>query len=136
VFVRQLVYCEFLSISRRHKLLSTLGDVSGQTKRQICCEAEWSALKISFVQAFSCVCFRAMCSGERSGVGVEQDPLGQNMSLRSVVVGFAVNATGQHQKLMTRSLSDVVSRNITMVLENLLKNYESSQLPTHGRGSK
>jgi hypothetical protein len=76
-----------------------------------------------------------MCSGERSGVGVEQDPLGQNMSLRSVVVGFAVNATGQHQKLLRRSLNDVVSRNITMVLENLLKNYESSQLPTHGRGS-
>ncbi|XP_069679067.1 gamma-aminobutyric acid receptor subunit alpha-6-like isoform X2 [Periplaneta americana] len=28
--------------------------------------------------------------------------------------------------------NDIVSRNITMVLENLLKNYESSQLPTHG----
>jgi hypothetical protein len=31
--------------------------------------------------------------------------------------------------------NDIVSRNITMVLENLLKNYESSQLPTHGKGS-
>ncbi|XP_044749311.1 gamma-aminobutyric acid receptor alpha-like [Coccinella septempunctata] len=30
--------------------------------------------------------------------------------------------------------NDVVSRNISMVLENLLKQYESSQLPTHGRG--
>ncbi|XP_023701663.1 gamma-aminobutyric acid receptor subunit alpha-1 isoform X3 [Cryptotermes secundus] len=30
--------------------------------------------------------------------------------------------------------NDVVSRNITMVLENLLKDYESSQLPTHGKG--
>uniref|UniRef100_A0A0A9WA44 Gamma-aminobutyric acid receptor subunit alpha-6 n=1 Tax=Lygus hesperus TaxID=30085 RepID=A0A0A9WA44_LYGHE len=29
---------------------------------------------------------------------------------------------------------DVVSKNITMVLENLLKNYESSQTPTHGKG--
>lgn len=27
-----------------------------------------------------------------------------------------------------------VSRNITIVLENLLKNYESSQTPTHGKG--
>ncbi|CAH1370142.1 gamma-aminobutyric acid receptor subunit alpha-6 isoform X1 [Tenebrio molitor] len=87
----------------------------------------------ALVSVFWLVQITAMCSGERSGVGVEQDPLGQNMSLRSVVVGFAVNATGQHQKLMTRSLNDVVSRNITMVLENLLKNYESSQLPTHGR---
>jgi gamma-aminobutyric acid receptor subunit alpha len=31
--------------------------------------------------------------------------------------------------------NDVVSRNITMVLENLLKDYESSQLPTHGKGN-
>ncbi|XP_022905767.2 gamma-aminobutyric acid receptor subunit alpha-2 [Onthophagus taurus] len=30
-------------------------------------------------------------------------------------------------------LNDVVSKNITLVLENLLKNYESSQLPTHGQ---
>ncbi|XP_033217149.1 gamma-aminobutyric acid receptor alpha-like [Belonocnema kinseyi] len=31
-------------------------------------------------------------------------------------------------------MNDIVSRNITMVLENLLKNYENSQLPTHGKG--
>ncbi|XP_066583017.1 gamma-aminobutyric acid receptor subunit alpha-6 [Prorops nasuta] len=31
-------------------------------------------------------------------------------------------------------VNDVVSRNITMVLENLLMNYENSQLPTHGKG--
>lgn len=30
--------------------------------------------------------------------------------------------------------NDVVSKNITMVLENLLKNYERTQLPTHGKG--
>lgn len=30
--------------------------------------------------------------------------------------------------------NDVVSKNITMVLENLLKNYENNQLPTHGKG--
>ncbi|XP_049809266.1 gamma-aminobutyric acid receptor alpha-like [Schistocerca nitens] len=29
--------------------------------------------------------------------------------------------------------NDAVSRNISLVLENLLKNYESSQLPSHGR---
>lgn len=32
--------------------------------------------------------------------------------------------------------NDAVSRNITIVLENLLKDYESSQLPTHGKGKK
>lgn len=34
-----------------------------------------------------------------------------------------------------RSINDAVSKNITMVLENLLKNYENSQLPTHGKGN-
>lgn len=34
-----------------------------------------------------------------------------------------------------RSINDAVSKNITMVLENLLKNYENSQLPTHGKGT-
>ncbi|CAF4955157.1 unnamed protein product [Pieris macdunnoughi] len=33
-----------------------------------------------------------------------------------------------------RSINDAVSKNITVVLENLLKNYEKSQLPTHGKG--
>lgn len=31
-------------------------------------------------------------------------------------------------------LNNIVSKNITMLLENLLKNYENSQLPTHGQG--
>lgn len=35
-----------------------------------------------------------------------------------------------------RSINDAVSKNITLVLENLLKNYENSQLPTHGKGEK
>ena len=34
-----------------------------------------------------------------------------------------------------RSINDAVSKNITSVLENLLKNYENSQLPTHGKGT-
>lgn len=33
-----------------------------------------------------------------------------------------------------RSINDAVSKNITSVLENLLKNYENSQLPSHGKG--
>ncbi|XP_026675251.1 gamma-aminobutyric acid receptor alpha-like isoform X2 [Ceratina calcarata] len=32
-------------------------------------------------------------------------------------------------------VNDVVSKNITMVLENLLMNYENNQLPTHGKGT-
>lgn len=31
-------------------------------------------------------------------------------------------------------VNDMVSKNITNLLENLLKNYENSQLPTHGKG--
>ncbi|KAF7993296.1 hypothetical protein HCN44_006356 [Aphidius gifuensis] len=31
-------------------------------------------------------------------------------------------------------VNDVLSKNITMILENLLMNYENSQLPTHGKG--
>lgn len=33
-------------------------------------------------------------------------------------------------------LNDILSKNITMLLENLLKNYENSQLPTHGKGAR
>lgn len=33
-------------------------------------------------------------------------------------------------------LNNIVSKNITMLLENLLKNYENSQLPTHGQGRR
>lgn len=38
------------------------------------------------------------------------------------------------RKNAKRSINDAVSKNITLVLENLLKNYENSQLPTHGQG--
>lgn len=38
------------------------------------------------------------------------------------------------KKIWKRSINDAVSKNITSVLENLLKNYEKSQLPTHGKG--
>ncbi|KAL0839443.1 hypothetical protein ABMA28_016158 [Loxostege sticticalis] len=38
------------------------------------------------------------------------------------------------RKNVKRSINDAVSKNITLVLENLLKNYENSQLPTHGQG--
>ncbi|XP_035726979.1 gamma-aminobutyric acid receptor subunit alpha-2-like [Vespa mandarinia] len=33
------------------------------------------------------------------------------------------------------TVTDIVSKNITMVLENLLMNYENNQLPTHGKGT-
>ncbi|EFA02907.2 cys-loop ligand-gated ion channel subunit [Tribolium castaneum] len=77
------------------------------------------------------VCSEALRHLKHEGASLENDLLGQNMSLKSVVVGFSLNST--EEKIIRRSLSDVVSRNITMVLENLLKNYESSQLPTHGK---
>ncbi|XP_017769896.1 PREDICTED: gamma-aminobutyric acid receptor alpha-like isoform X2 [Nicrophorus vespilloides] len=61
-------------------------------------------------------------------------------STSSVVLGFSQRGNylrvdnGNSSSRKRRSpLNDHVSRNITMVLENLLKNYESSQLPTHGQ---
>jgi hypothetical protein len=41
------------------------------------------------------------------------------------------------RKVRSSSASDrkQVSKNISMVLENLLKSYENSQLPTHGEGN-
>ncbi|CAB0035819.1 unnamed protein product, partial [Trichogramma brassicae] len=47
----------------------------------------------------------------------------------------AVVQTPQEIRLARGTNKDVVSRNITMVLENLLMNYENSQLPTHGKGT-
>ncbi|XP_063224797.1 gamma-aminobutyric acid receptor subunit alpha-2-like [Bacillus rossius redtenbacheri] len=38
------------------------------------------------------------------------------------------------QAAATTTTSDAISRNITLVLDNLLKDYESSQPPTHGQG--
>lgn len=32
------------------------------------------------------------------------------------------------------AIDDIVSKNISLVLENLLKSYENSQLPTHNEG--
>lgn len=46
-----------------------------------------------------------------------------------------LNTTASDAKVnQKRSINDAVSKNITVVLENLLKNYEKSQLPTHGKG--
>lgn len=39
-----------------------------------------------------------------------------------------------HERVTRATVKDAVSRNITVLLENLLMNYESSQLPTHGQG--
>lgn len=74
---------------------------------------------------------------------VEQDVIPKNLSVKSVVVSFSHhrpslniprNFTHDKNYHVKRSLNDIVSKNITSVLENLLKNYESSQLPTHGAG--
>lgn len=70
---------------------------------------------------------------------MEQDLLSQNMSLKHVIVQYsATKNKGMrtfNRTIFTRSpVNDMVSKNITLVLENLLKDYESSQLPTHGKG--
>lgn len=56
---------------------------------------------------------------------------------QDVLLSSDINATVDdlsRRNLWKRSINDAVSKNITMVLENLLKNYENSQLPTHGKG--
>lgn len=45
------------------------------------------------------------------------------------------NVTTTDKRSKRFPLNDVLSKNITLLLENLLKNYESSQLPTHGQGN-
>ncbi|KAH8398014.1 hypothetical protein KR222_010174, partial [Zaprionus bogoriensis] len=48
--------------------------------------------------------------------------------------GFvAAPSSGRMQRPRTAS-ADMLSRNISSILENLLKRYEQSQLPTHGQG--
>lgn len=48
-----------------------------------------------------------------------------------------INRDEKTRNIWSSTLSDrkSVSRNISMVLENLLMSYENSQLPTHGQGS-
>lgn len=77
---------------------------------------------------------------------IEQHLIERNLSLRSIVVDFSrrprprdhqvknITNNEKRSQIKRSPLNNVVSRNITMVLENLLKNYESSQLPTHGKG--
>lgn len=48
-------------------------------------------------------------------------------------VGAAVTSPGRLLRPRTAS-ADMLSRNISSILENLLKRYEQSQLPTHGQG--
>ena len=48
--------------------------------------------------------------------------------------GTSSGISSSNGRIARGTAKDVVSRNITMVLENLLMNYENSQLPTHGKG--
>lgn len=58
------------------------------------------------------------------------------MMLSNYVNGSYVELDGfTFKQNSKRSINDAVSKNITLVLENLLKNYENSQLPTHGKGT-
>lgn len=47
----------------------------------------------------------------------------------------AAAAVAAYRKVKKRSAADdKLSKNITLILENLLKSYENSQMPTHGQG--
>ncbi|XP_059060236.1 gamma-aminobutyric acid receptor alpha-like [Achroia grisella] len=58
----------------------------------------------------------------------------EEMLLSNYVNSSYENVDTSRWRNNKRSINDVVSKNITLVLENLLKNYENSQLPTHGKG--
>lgn len=51
-------------------------------------------------------------------------------------VSSAASKASSKVTLTRGTVNDIVSRNITMVLENLLMNYENNQLPTHGKGKE
>lgn len=75
----------------------------------------------------------------KRGISLDHNTLGQNMSLKHVIVHYAATDNKEirnlNRTIFTRSpVNDMVSKNITLVLENLLKDYENSQLPTHGKG--
>ncbi|XP_060531516.1 gamma-aminobutyric acid receptor alpha-like [Cylas formicarius] len=70
----------------------------------------------------------------RNGVALESEIMMQNMSMKTVLMGFSSNPKNvTASKKLRHAGNDVVSKNITIILENLLKNYESSQLPSHGK---
>ncbi|XP_050296274.1 gamma-aminobutyric acid receptor alpha-like isoform X2 [Anthonomus grandis grandis] len=57
----------------------------------------------------------------------------RNVSLTLINYSLSTNET-QLRPARNTGNNDMVSKNITIILENLLKNYESSQLPSHGKG--
>ncbi|KAH1020136.1 hypothetical protein HUJ04_009856 [Dendroctonus ponderosae] len=59
----------------------------------------------------------------------------RNKSVNETLLGFSSRLKSNESRIRRNSpTNDVVSKNITIILENLLKNYESSQLPSHGKG--
>ncbi|KAK9870324.1 hypothetical protein WA026_006410 [Henosepilachna vigintioctopunctata] len=63
-----------------------------------------------------------------------------NNSLAMIILQFSKNRSVINRSRRNQSMhlkikrNDAVSKNISLILENLLKNYESSQLPSHGLG--
>lgn len=73
----------------------------------------------------------------RTGVILEGAQARRNISLKTALVDLSSNLKSNETQIRQARNSgnnDVVSKNITIILENLLKNYESSQLPSHGKG--
>ncbi|XP_045480830.1 gamma-aminobutyric acid receptor subunit alpha-6 isoform X2 [Harmonia axyridis] len=76
---------------------------------------------------------------DKNGIILDSDRLdSKNNSLVLIILQYSKDEKIQgHTKdnpvAIRQKRNDVVSRNISMILENLLKRYESSQLPTHGR---
>ncbi|XP_024945827.1 gamma-aminobutyric acid receptor alpha-like isoform X2 [Cephus cinctus] len=58
-----------------------------------------------------------------------------NPEKRPTRIISSTRTTGIPVRNRRATVNDVVSKNITMVLENLLMNYENSQLPTHVKGT-
>ncbi|KAJ8919451.1 hypothetical protein NQ315_016551 [Exocentrus adspersus] len=85
-------------------------------------------------ERFTVVCLEKASS--RYGISLDQNLPQQNSQFRYTIVNFSQSntvAATNRTRIARSPVNDVVSKNITLVLENLLKDYESSQLPTHGK---
>lgn len=49
-------------------------------------------------------------------------------------LSYSSSEISNQRRVRRKAAADMLSRNISMILENLLKRYEQSQLPTHGQG--
>ncbi|XP_028134699.1 gamma-aminobutyric acid receptor alpha-like [Diabrotica virgifera virgifera] len=81
----------------------------------------------------------------RPGLGLEKptiEDFEEDFDLRSVIISYhpgrkykSLNSSDTLARFCREVSDDAISKNISIILTNLLKNYESSELPTHGNNT-